>query len=212
MTKEEEIMLLIQSNEKLIYKLAYKYSKYYNIDDLYQVGIIGLIKAYNHYDIKSNAKFSSYAYKYILGEIIEYIRKDRNIIVSDEIFSIYKKYLHIKDLFFSINEREASLSEIANYMQLNENYLIHIIESVAFTKSIEEDNNYYYDNRDSVDNEILLNEEIDALNQFDKSIIDYRYYQGFTQSETASIMGISQVKVSREEKLILSKMKNSLTN
>lgn len=201
---------IIKESEKLIYSIARKYSMYYSIEDLFQVGSIGIIKAYKKYDRNSNAKFSSFAYKYILGEIIDYIRKDRNIIVSDEVFSLYKKYIKAKDLLFSKFEREASLSEVSEFMGLDETSLINIIESVAFTKCIEDDNEYFNDERDSIDNRILLNEEISSLDQFSKSLIDYRYYQGYTQSETADILGVTQVKVSRQEKLILSRMKNNM--
>ena len=80
---------MIKENSWLIYKVARTYSEYYNMDDLFQVGSIGLIKAYKNYKKDSNIKFSTFAYKYVLGEIIRYIKSDRNIVVSDEYMSLY---------------------------------------------------------------------------------------------------------------------------
>ena len=74
-----DLIEIINENEKLIYKIASNYSSYYNIEDLYQVGIIGIIKAYKKYDSSYSVKFSSFAYKYIMGEMIDFIRKDRYV-------------------------------------------------------------------------------------------------------------------------------------
>ena len=205
---EEELCEVIKENERLIYKLARNYSIYYNIDDLYQAGIIGIIKAYKKYDKSSSCKFSSYAYKYILGEMIDFIKKDRNIVVSDEVFDIYKKYVKVRDLLFSKYEREATIKEISAFMDISEQQLISIIESVAFTSEIEFE--YSDDKREIIDNKILIESELSNLDLFSKLLINYRYYQGFTQSETAQMLGVSQVKVSREEKLILSRIRNNI--
>ena len=198
---------IIESNSWLIYKIARSYSEYYNIEDLFQVGSIGLLKAYKNYDKNSNVKFSTFAYKYVFGEIISYIKKDRNIIVGDEYMSIYKKYEKVKSLLISKYNREVSFSEICKFMEMDEQKLLSVIESVMFTKSIDGDSliNYElaYDNREDIFNKVLLESELDALEPFDKSLINYRYYQGFTQSETAQALNTSQVKVSRREKMIL---------
>lgn len=203
-----EIEEVIKECEKMIYKLASKYSMYYNIDDLYQAGVVGLIKAYKKYDESSSCKFSSYAYKFILGEMIDFIRKDRNIIVSDEVFDIYKRYIKIRDLLYIKFEREASIEEISAFMDISCDKLINIIESIAFTREMDFD--FCDDNREMIDNKILIDNEISLLDVFSKSLINCRYYQGFTQSETAEILGVSQVKVSREEKLILSRIRSNI--
>lgn len=201
--------------EGIIYKLANKYKNYYNFDDLYQAGCIGIIKADKNYSENENCKFSSYAYKYILGEMVDFIRKDKNIIISDELYNLYKKYIKVKELLYSKYEREVSFDEICKYMEIDKTYLLNIIESVSFAKSIEEDekitNNFYLDNRSEIDTEILLKSELEHLEENEKSLINYRYYEGYSQSETALKMGISQAKVSREEKLILKKIKDNMT-
>ena len=203
-----EIEEVINDCEKMIYKIAYKYSKYYNIEDLYQSGMIGLIKAYKKYNKSSLCKFSSYAYKYILGEIIDFIKKDRNIVISDEIFELYKRYLKVKDLLLNKNEREPSIYEISTFMNISESKLISIIESVAFTHEI----NFEYsdDDRERLDNKILIESEISDLDLFSKTLIKYRYYEGLSQSETEKLLGVSQANVSRSEKMILSKMRNNI--
>lgn len=207
-----DLIEIINENEKLIYKIASNYSSYYNIEDLYQVGIIGIIKAYKKYDSSYSVKFSSFAYKYIMGEMIDFIRKDRNIIVSNDIYRVYKKYLEIKEKLQIKYEREVSIKEICEFMEMEEEYLVSIIESVAFTKGVVDENLYYSDDREQIENKLLLDESISLLNDFDRSLINYRYYQGFTQSETACMLGVNQVKVSREEKLILKRLKENLAN
>lgn len=206
-----EYLTLIKESEGLIYKIASKYSMYYNIEDLYQVGTIGVIKAYKNYKRDTSVKFSTYAYKYILGEIIEFIRCDRNIKVSEEYMSLYKRYLSIKSMLTSKLEREPSFSEITLFMEIDEGVLRNVIETIAFTKSTDEsDYDYGNDKREEIDNKILLDNELSSMDEFDRSLIEFRYYQGYTQSETADALGVSQVKVSRQEKLILSRMKSNI--
>ena len=184
------------------------------MEDLYQAGCIGIMKAYKKYNMNSNSKFSTYAYKYILGEMIDFIRKDKSIIISDEAYEIYKRYLHIKEVLYLKFERDPTFKEICDFMQINENTLLSIIESISFVKSIEEDevvyNSFSVDDRENVDTEILLRNELELLNEFDRSLIDYRYFKGYTQDETARMLGISQVNVSRKEKLILNKIKEKI--
>ena len=206
-----EYLTLIKESEGLIYKIANKYSMYYNIEDLYQVGSIGVIKAYKNYKRDTSVKFSTYAYKYILGEIVEFIRCDRNIKVSDEYMSLYKKYLSIKSILTSKLEREPSFSEICSFMEIDEGVLLNVIETISFTKSTDDsDYDYGNDKREEIDNKILLENELSSMDDFDRNLIEYRYYQGYTQSETADVLGVSQVKVSRQEKLILSRMKSNI--
>ena len=205
---------LIEANEGLIYKIASRYTRYYSIEDLYQVGSIGIINAAKKYNPNSGNKFSTYAYKYVLGEIIDFIRKDRNIVVSEEYMAIYKKYIKVKELLLIKYEREPSFSEIASFMEMSESDLVAVIETVMFTKSTEVNDEFVYegvvDTREEVVNKILIDSELSMMDEEDRMLIDYRYYQGYSQNETASLMGISQAKVSRNEKLILSKIKKNI--
>ena len=207
----EKYLTLIKESEGLIYKIASKYSMYYSIDDLYQVGSIGVIKAYKNFKRDTSVKFSTYAYKYILGEIIEFIRTDRNIRVSEEYMSLYKKYLSVKTLLTTRYDREVAFKEICSFMEIDESVMFNIIETISFTKSMDEkDYDYGNDKREEIDNRILLDTELSLMDDFDRQLIEYRYYQGYTQSETADVLGVSQVKVSRQEKLILERMKSNI--
>lgn len=203
----QEIYMRIKEQENLIYNIAHRYSSGYNLEDLYQSGVIGVIKACKKYDKSFNTKFSTYAYDYILGEIVDFIRKDRNIIISEENFRIYKKYQKVRELLNAKYEREATFSEICSFMEMEEGDLLKIIQSVAFTKSYEptDDNQTFYE--EDYDTKLYVSEMLESLNDFDKSLISCRYYQGLTQSETADTLGVSQVKVSRQEKLILSRIR-----
>ena len=93
---------IFRENEWIIYQFIKKYGNSYNREDLYQAGSIGLIKAYKNYKASNSVKFSTYAYKYVFGEIIKCIVNDRNIIVSDEYMSVYKRYLEVKKLLILI--------------------------------------------------------------------------------------------------------------
>ena len=203
----QEIYMRIKEQENLIYNIEHRYSSGYNLEDLYQSGVIGVIKACKKYDKSFNTKFSTYAYDYILGEIVDFIRKDRNIIISEENFRIYKKYQKVRELLNAKYEREATFSEICSFMEVKEGDLLKIIQSVAFTKSYEptDDNQTFYE--EDYDTKLYVSEMLESLNDFDKSLISCRYYQGLTQSETADTLGVSQVKVSRQEKLILSRIR-----
>ena len=128
--------------------------------------------------------------------------------------AIYKKYIKVKELLLIKYEREPSFSEIASFMEMSESDLVAVIETVMFTKSTEVNDEFVYegvvDTREEVVNKILIDSELSMMDEEDRMLIDYRYYQGYSQNETALLMGISQAKVSRNEKLILSKIKKNI--
>jgi len=201
--------------DKMIYNIAFKYSKYYDIDDLYQAGILGAVKASKKFNESLGTKFSTYSYPFILGEIISFIKNDRVIKVSDDYFSLYKMYEKTKLALTNSLSKEPTFKEIASFMKIEEQTLVNIIESVLFAKNIENDeyelnSTFYIDERDKINNQLSIKEELAKLNEFERKLIDYRYYQGFNQCETAQMLGTNQVKISREEKLILSKMRKNL--
>ncbi len=203
---------IIKDYEWIIFNIVSRYKGLYSFDDLYQAGSIGLIKAYKKYNSNMNTKFSSYAYKYVFGEVIDYIKSDRNINVSEEYISLYKKYLSVIELLSNKYNREVSFSEVCSFMNIDEKYMLSIIEVVSFTISsnelLYEESN---DDRDNIINNIILSSELDLLSEDDRNIIEYRYFKDYTQSETAYELGISQVMVSRREKLILQRIKCNLS-
>ncbi len=213
-----DILKLINENKNLIYKIAGKYSLYYDIEDLYQVGVIGIMKAYKNFNSNLNAKFSTYAYSYIVGEILEFIRNDRNIKVNKDTIKLYKSYQKALDFLTHKNSRIPSFYEVCKFLNIPEETVYNSLVSSEFTLSLDNefnDNSNYYeligeDNSEKLDNLICLRNEIAQLKDLDREIIKCRYYKDYTQSETASILGISQVQVSRYEKNILTRIKDRM--
>lgn len=205
----------LNETKDLIYKIASKYSKMYPLEDLFQVGVLGLIKAKKNYRINENTKFSTYAYNYILGEIIEFIKSDRTIKVSSDILKIYKAYEKTKDYLINELGRNVSLKEISNFMNIDINILSDALiksEFVLSTDSKLNDDNFTLENitgsdkRKEIDDLIDLRSELSRLNSEERKLIELRYFKDYTQSETAKKLNMSQVQVSRSETKILKKM------
>ena len=205
----------LNETKDMIYKIASKYNKYYSTEDLFQVGVIGLMKAKKNYKINSTTKFSTYAYNYILGEIIEFIKTDRTIKVSPYILKIYKAYEKSKDYLTSELGRNVSLEEISKFMNININVLSDAIiksEFVLSTDSKLTDEDFTLekvtgsDKRKEIDDLIDLKRELEKLSLEERKLIELRYFKDYTQSEVAKKLNMSQVQVSRNETKILKKM------
>lgn len=200
-----------------------KYFASYPKEDLYQVGVIGVIKAYNNYKENSNAKFSTYAYTYIYGEIYNYNNSLRILKVNKENVTIYKKILEAKNILSQKLMKEPSNLELSIFLELDLDLIDYVIKSMSYTESLDDiiykgDNNLTLcdtisDNKDyyNIEN-IMLNDIIDKLPYPDKNIIRMRYFEDKTQNEIASTLGINQVEVSRKEKKILKKIKDKYQN
>lgn len=215
---KQEVLNLINENKNLIYKIASRFSSYYDIEDLFQVGVIGIIEAYKKYDKNSNVKFSTYAYKYIFGEIMKYINNDRNIRISSDYFKIYKSYLQAKEALSQTFGRSPSVGEISLFMEIDEKLLNDVISASEFTLSLDSEidesisleNICGVDQREEVIDSISLEESIKELPEEEQKIIDLRYYQDYSQGQTAKILGISQAKVSRKESYALKLIKRNI--
>ncbi len=215
---KKDIWKLIEENKNLIYKIAHSYSGCANIDDLFQVGCIGIINAYKNYKDNYNTKFSTYAYNYILGEITNYLKNDKLLKMHGDNSKIYKLYEKARDYLTSSKGYNPTLKEISEFMGISEYDLYNAINNNSEIMSIDseiKDNLYLHDvigedHSEDIDSKIDLKNIIDNLDVNDRELINYRYYQDFTQSETASLMGMTQVQVSRRENKILSKMKSEM--
>ena len=215
---KQEVLNLINENKNLIYKIASRFSSYYDIEDLFQVGVIGIIEAHKKYDKNSNVKFSTYAYKYIFGEIMKYINNDRNIRISSDYFKIYKSYLQAKEALSQTFGRSPSVGEISLFMEIDEKLLNDVISASEFTLSLDSEiddsisleNICGVDQREEVIDSISLEESIKELPEEEQKIIDLRYYQDYSQGQTAKILGISQAKVSRKESYALKLIKRNI--
>ena len=206
---------IITINEKLIYKIA---TNFFDVpkEDLYQAGVIGIIKAYKNYKQDNNTKFSTYAYNYIYGEMYELANNLRSIKLSKDVLKIYKQIEKTRYLLAQQLNRIPSIKEISSYLKIDELLINQIINSTNQIMSLDEDEKrplyetVSNDTRISTSQIIDIKDSINALDDCEKEIIKYRYFKDYTQSETAKILGISQVKVSRYEKKSLTKMYNYL--
>ena len=195
-----------------------------NPDDLFQVGCIGLIKALDNFDRSLNVKFSTYAVPMIIGECRRYLRDNNSIRVSRSLRDIAYKAIYTKDILTKKNDREPSIVEIANEIDISPEDVTMALDAIATPASLYEpvytdggDTLYLMDqisdkkNKEEkwVDN-LSLAAAMDHLNPRELDIIKLRYYHGKTQTEVAEEICISQAQVSRLEKNALKKMKNYL--
>ncbi len=199
------------------------YFKGYSREDLYQVGVIGVIKAYDKYKENKNTKFSTYAYKWIYGEIYAYINSSKLLKVCSENIKTYKKIIDARNILCQTLMREPSVNEIALYIDelpetiystINSMQEIDSIDRIIFegdkdismSDTIKDKKDYY-----NVDY-IYLEEEISKLPLEEQKIIYYRYYKDKTQSEVSKMLGIHQVEVSRREYKALKKIRKNYQN
>ena len=215
MTDKTQILL---ENEKIIYSIINKYTYYFDRDDLYQVGMLGLIDAYDNYNSNKNTKFSSFAYFYVLGKVKEYIRKSNVIKVSRELIKLNSSIEKAKEVLTQRLGYIPSNEEIALFLEID---IRNIEEAKGATNLVasldsenEEEINLYNTlgyTEQAYNEEILdLKIELENLNDFERNLIIKRYGQGLTQTEVSKELGINQVKVSREEKQILTRLRTRL--
>ena len=201
----------------LVYSIINKFSFYGDRDDLYQVSMIALLNAYKNYNKESStAKFSSYAYFYIVGEVTEYIRKSKPYKVSKDIIKLSKKVEYVRDYLRQKLGREVSDLEVSLYLDIDINMIASINEINLNVKSLDDvyndDNNSYYNSvsvyDNNLDSDIMdLRNELNKLSAEEKKIIYDKYYRGYSQSEISKELGMSQAQVSRKENKILEKLK-----
>lgn len=204
----------LMETKDMIYKICYKYSKYYSVEDLFQVGVIGLMKAKRNFNSNMNTKFTTYAYNYILGEIIEFIKNDRTIKVSSDTLKLYKAYEKCKDFLTNELGRNVTLEEVSKFMNVDINLLSDTIIKSEFVLSTDTKLSDDFtleqitgkDTRKQIDDLIDLRDELKKLTNEERRLIELRYFKDYTQSETAEVLNMSQVQVSRNETKILKKM------
>lgn len=185
-----------------------------NRDDLFQVGCMGLLKAIDNFDDSHGVRFSTYAVPMIIGEIRRYLRDNSPIRISRSIKDIAYKTLRYKEEFLKDNYREPTIKEISEYLEVEEIDVIVAMEAIQepisiYTPIYTNGSDEIFlidqikDEENSEDRKILeltVREGMKKLNKREKNIINQRYYEGKTQMEIASEIGISQAQVSRLEK------------
>lgn len=208
---------MLELQEKLVYSVINKYANIYNKDDLFQVGMIGAITAYQKYDESLGVKYSTYAYKYILGEVLKYLREDRNIRISRDIINDYKKILIAKDYIYKEYGRVEN-SKLCKILGISEDRLNEVLKYndniTSLNKPIGEEitlEDTIKDNSMDINDRVALKLAFKDLNSEEKRLIYERYYNNLTQTELAKRENMSQVKVFRLERKILDKLKDKMS-
>lgn len=212
----------IYSNLRLVLSVIQRFNnRGENIDDIFQVGCIGLIKAIDNFDVSHNVKFSTYAVPMIIGEVRRYLRDNNSIRVSRSLRDTAYKALQAKERLTHRNSKEPTIDEISKELEMNKADVIFALDAIQDPISLFEP--VYHDGvdtlfvMDQVSDEknsdslwlenISLKEAIKHLNEREKYIIMLRFFKGKTQTEVADEIGISQAQVSRLEKNALKHMR-----
>ena len=216
--------LLINGNLKLVLSILKKfYNKSENLDDLFQIGCVGLIKAIDNFDLSYGVKFSTYAVPMILGEVKRYIRDNSSIRISRSLKDIAYKSLKIIDDYYAENGREPTFEYIADLLGVSEfdvsNALIALKDPVSMYEAIYNDGGdtiYLYDQIEDKKNEydissrLAVSHAMEELKEREKYILDERFIIGKSQMEIAEELDISQAQVSRLEKKAIGQLKKVL--
>lgn len=208
----------ITENIGLVHSIANRFrNRGADYDDLFQAGCVGLIKAVDNFDESKGFAFSTYAVPVIMGEIKRIFRDGGAIKVSRSLKEKSIKVQAMRDKFLAKNLREPTVSELASLSgydveELSE--ILNIINPVVsinmLTEEGSEEIDIPVDESDKMFDRLSLEQVMTTLTETERLLIEYRFYQGKTQCETAKILNISQVQVSRKEKAILLKMRNKL--
>ena len=206
----EELKELVLNNQNLIYSIASKFKG--DKEDLFQAGCLGLIDAYQKYDSNYNTKFTTYAYPFIMGEMYKYVLGDKNIKLSSEIVKLNLAIKKAEDYLTQKYKRGPTDIELSSFLEIPIYKLVEV-RNCYQTLSLDDDSNestlYDYISFDntSKDDLILLRDALNRLETKEKELIIKRYFYNKTQQQVANELGINQVKVSREEGKVLTKLK-----
>ncbi|OAA82697.1 RNA polymerase sporulation sigma factor SigG [Clostridium ljungdahlii] len=212
----------IKGNLRLVLSVIQRFNnRGENVDDLFQVGCIGLIKAIDNFDLSQNVKFSTYAVPMIIGEIRRYLRDNNSIRVSRSLRDIAYKALQVRDKLIRENNKEPTISQISEELNIPREEVVFALDAIQDPVSLFEP--IYHDGGDAIyvmdqisdtknldENwleNISIKEAMKKLNDREKLILNLRFFDGRTQMEVADEIGISQAQVSRLEKTALRHMR-----
>jgi len=213
---------LIQGNLRLVLSVIQRFNNRGEyVDDLFQVGCIGLIKAIDNFDLSQNVRFSTYAVPMIIGEIRRYLRDNNAVRVSRSLRDIAYKALQVREKLVAVNSAEPTVMQIAEELNLPREEVVFALDAIQEPVSIFEP--IYNDGGDPIlvmdqlsddkttDHiwleEIAIKEAMKKLNDREKHIVLLRFFAGKTQMEVADEIGISQAQVSRLEKAALKQLR-----
>ena len=215
----------IKGNLRLVLSVIQRFSgNNENVDDLFQIGCIGLIKAIDNFDITQNVRFSTYAVPMILGEVRRYLRDNNSIRVSRSLRDTAYKAIYARENLMKKNMKEPTIMEIADEVGLSKEEITYAMDAIQTPMSLYEpvytdggDPLYVMDQISDKKNreenwieQLSLNEAMKRLPDRERNIIRMRFYEGRTQTEVAEEVGISQAQVSRLEKNALKTMRSYL--
>lgn len=225
---KEDMTKLIEDNRRLVWSIVRRFNgRGYDIEDLYQIGSIGLIKAIQRFDTSFEVRLSTYAVPYILGEIKRFIRDDGPIKISRSIKELNIKIIELQKEYLNKYGKEITLEQLAKELKTSKEDIAMALDSARPVNSIED--SQYRDNKtdktislidqlssgkdeeNEITNRITIKKLISELKDNEKEVILLRYYKGKTQMQVAKILGITQVQVSRIERKVLDNMKRKLT-
>lgn len=212
----------VQGNLRLVLSVIQRFNgRGESIDDLFQVGCVGLIKAIDNFDLTLNVQFSTYAVPMIIGEIRRYLRDNNPIRVSRSIRDLAYKALQVKEKLSKQNQKEPTVEEIAKELGVDKEEVVFSLDAIQDPVSLQEP--VYNDGSESIfvmdqvkdtkntdelwAENITITEAMKKLNDREKLIINKRFFDGRTQMEVADEIGISQAQVSRLEKSAIDRIK-----
>lgn len=213
---------IVSANMGLVRSIALRFrDRGTEYEDLVQIGSIGLMRAARSFDFSYGTMFSTYAVPLIIGEIRRFLRDDGMIKVSRSLKSKGAAAMRAREKFIAENGREPSIGELSGICGVTEEELVASVEAVSPIHSLSEsvgDNsttleNFIADNDNAIDSltdNIALHEALTALTPFQRQIVELRYFKELSQQKTGALLGITQVKVSREEKKILEILRKNL--
>ena len=210
----------ITKNMGLVHTCAHRFSgKGIEYEDLFQAGCMGLVKAFDAFDRERGVCFSTYAVPVILGEIKRLFRDGGTVKVSRSLKELSLKVLREREHFSIENGREPTVSELAERMSVGEEEVAEAIcaASPVISLTMEEDDGGGQSDlpvdspEEQITERLSVRQAISGLDEKDQSLIRYRYYENKTQSETARLLGMTQVQVSRREKKILTALRAELS-
>lgn len=216
----------IKGNLRLVLSIIQRFSgNNENVDDLFQIGCIGLMKAIDNFDVTQGVKFSTYAVPMIIGEIRRYLRDNNSIRVSRSLRDIAYKAIYTKEAMMKMNDTEPTVEDIAKELGVKSEDIVFALDAIQSPVSLYEpvyteggDTLYIMDQISDKKNkeekwieDISIREALDKLNEREYDIINMRFFQGKTQMEVAQEVHISQAQVSRLEKSALKNMRKYLS-
>ena len=216
----------IKGNLRLVLSVIKRFNNHNeNVDDLFQIGCIGLMKAIDNFDTSVGVKFSTYAVPMIIGEIRRYMRDNNSIRVSRSLRDTAYKAIYAREMLLKKNQKEPSITEVASEVGISREDIVYALDAIQNPMSLYEpiftdggDTLYVMDQiRDKKNREenwvehLSLSDALKKLNAREHEIISLRFFEGKTQMEVAELIGISQAQVSRLEKNALRIMRAYLS-